>query len=295
MLRHLYHCALRLHPPGFRRRFGEEMLSIFDHAEGRLAAFRLLFDAAGSLSRQWLFRPAFWNEIAPLRSIQPAADGVPSFSTIEGFRPRPSAVIDGVVLSITLFCLTCFAIRYSWIHVLHVHIPEVQFDSYVAIHPGASPSELRGKASPSKERPPVLAPEQSGPISERLQVDVMPVEPAPTVSAATETKRTRSHGLSPAIVRAPAVPIAVKISLEPFVGTYISLSPRLTISVEIQDGALSMKITGQPKHTLSPVSQTMFVAEGEDDISVEFVPDTKGEIRQLLLGQHRQRIIAQRQ
>ena len=31
MLRHLYCCALRLHPSGFRKRFGDEMLSIFDH------------------------------------------------------------------------------------------------------------------------------------------------------------------------------------------------------------------------------------------------------------------------
>jgi len=68
MLRHLYRCALRLHPPGFRQRFGEELLSIFDKAEGRLAAFRLVLDAVGSLSRQWLFRPEFWSEIGP-RSI----------------------------------------------------------------------------------------------------------------------------------------------------------------------------------------------------------------------------------
>jgi len=32
MLRPLYRCLLRLHPPGFRKRFAEEMLSIFDQA-----------------------------------------------------------------------------------------------------------------------------------------------------------------------------------------------------------------------------------------------------------------------
>jgi hypothetical protein len=30
MLRRLYRCAVRMHPSSFRRRFGEEMLYIFD-------------------------------------------------------------------------------------------------------------------------------------------------------------------------------------------------------------------------------------------------------------------------
>ena len=149
MLRHLYCCALRLHPSGFRQRFGEEMLSIFDHAQGRFAAFRLLLDAAGSLSRQWLLRPEFWSEIGPVPTREPVPDGIPTFSTLDGFRPRPSAVIDGVVLSLTLFCLTCFAIRYSWIRVLNVHIPEVQFEPSQWVPPSSGVGASSGKRSAS--------------------------------------------------------------------------------------------------------------------------------------------------
>jgi hypothetical protein len=52
MLRPLYRCLLRLHPPGFRRRFGDEMLSIFDQAAGKAAAFKLLADGLLSLAQQ---------------------------------------------------------------------------------------------------------------------------------------------------------------------------------------------------------------------------------------------------
>lgn len=125
MFRFLYRCALRLHPPGFRERFAGEMLSIFDQAAGKAAAFRLLADGFLSLARQWTLRPEFWHDPVPVQ--QPVSAGVPSFHTLDPFRPRAAAMIHGLVLSLAVFCLTCFAIRYSWIRVLHVRIPEVQF------------------------------------------------------------------------------------------------------------------------------------------------------------------------
>jgi hypothetical protein len=127
MLRPLYRCVLRLHPPGFRKRFAGEMLSIFDHTPEKPAAARLLADGLLSLLRQWTLRPESWHEISPAR--QPARDGVPTFHTLDPFRPRAGAVIHGLVLSTAVFGLTCFAIRYSWIHILHVRIREVQADS----------------------------------------------------------------------------------------------------------------------------------------------------------------------
>lgn len=49
VLRFLYRCLLLLHPAAFRRRFGEEMLGIFDSsARGSYTAY-LLLDAARSL------------------------------------------------------------------------------------------------------------------------------------------------------------------------------------------------------------------------------------------------------
>jgi len=148
MLRQLYRCALRLHPSGFRRRFGDEMLSIFDHAPGKADALRLLLDALISAVRQSARRVQFWHAFSRTAAPQPVTDG-PSFSSLDPFRPRAAAVIHGMVLSITLFCMTCFAIRYSWIHVLHVRIPEVQFERPQWMPPRSTASEPSRDASVS--------------------------------------------------------------------------------------------------------------------------------------------------
>jgi hypothetical protein len=148
MLRPLYRCVLRLHPSGFRGRFADEMLSIFDHSVGKPAALRLLVDGLVSLARQWALRSEFRHELSPAQ--EPGADDIPSFYTLDPFRPRAGAVIHGLVLSTALFCLTCFAIRYSWIHILHVNIPVVPFDSPRSMQPSAGAG-----ASAMLERPTV--------------------------------------------------------------------------------------------------------------------------------------------
>ena len=53
-------------------------------------------------------------------------DGIPCFHTLDRFRPRTAAVIHGLVLSTGVFSVTCFAIRYNSIHVLHMRMPEIQ-------------------------------------------------------------------------------------------------------------------------------------------------------------------------
>jgi hypothetical protein len=147
MLRRIYRSVLYLHPPGFRMRFGEEMLSIFDLTKGRLSAFRLLMDSILSLIRQWTLRPEFWNESGSAPAQQAAFDGVPSFCTLNPFRPRAAAVIPGLMLSMAVFSLTCVAIKYSWIRVLHVHIPEVQFEAPQWIPPNARPADLSDRTT----------------------------------------------------------------------------------------------------------------------------------------------------
>ena len=147
MLRHIYRCVLRLHPPGFRRRFGDELLSIFDQAKGRLLAFRLLIDSVFSLIRQWTLRPEFWNESVSAPAHQAALDGMPSFCTLSPFRPRATAVVPGLILSLAVFSLTCVAIKYSWIRVLHVRIPEVQFEAPQWTPPNAVPTDFSGRTT----------------------------------------------------------------------------------------------------------------------------------------------------
>jgi uncharacterized protein (TIGR03435 family) len=58
MRRRLYRWVVRLHPPQFRQRFGDEFLCIFDEA-GPGAAGGLLLDGVISLARQWAVRSKF--------------------------------------------------------------------------------------------------------------------------------------------------------------------------------------------------------------------------------------------
>ena len=61
MVRKLYACLLLMHPRVFRRRFGDEMLCIFDDAAPSTGAFSLIVDGAVSLGRQWILRSGSWR------------------------------------------------------------------------------------------------------------------------------------------------------------------------------------------------------------------------------------------
>ena len=136
------------------------MLSIFDHTSGHWQRIRLFVDGILSLIRQWSLRPEFWNDVSAVPSTQAALDGLPSFCSLEPFRPRLSAVIHGVILTTTLFTLTCFAIRYSWIHVLQIHIPGVQSETSAwEFHnpgPGSPVAANPAQTTPAPPRPPSL-------------------------------------------------------------------------------------------------------------------------------------------
>jgi hypothetical protein len=301
MLRPLYRCVLRLHPPGFRKRFTDEMLSIFERAAGTSAEFLLLLDALVSLARQWVLRPEFWDDLSPAQ--QPVPDGVPSFHTLAPFRPRTPAVIHGLLLSIALFCLTCFAIKYSWIHLLHVRIPEVQFDS-----------PRSAQVNPSRESTTLERP-TSAPVSGYKAAIALP-PPLPTsvnltkapvaitarnsfdrslVTAESSKSRPPSRFSSPVVSTAPSI----EVTLQDYAGTYVAVSPgRLTILISAEGGHLMIEVAGQPKRALAPVSETKFVVMGAD-LWVEFVRDehsTDGNrILQLRVFQGGQLFIAQRQ
>ena len=64
MVRGLYRCLVRLHPVAVRVRFEEEMLWIFDEAEGTWGAASLIADASISLTRRWLTRLELWKWVA---------------------------------------------------------------------------------------------------------------------------------------------------------------------------------------------------------------------------------------
>jgi hypothetical protein len=56
----LYQFLISVHPPAFRRRFGNEMMSVFDDARGEFG-FVLILDGLISCGRQWLLRTGLWK------------------------------------------------------------------------------------------------------------------------------------------------------------------------------------------------------------------------------------------
>lgn len=61
MIRALYQLVLLLHPPAFRKRFGDEMMSIFEENRSSSLQSALLFDGFSSFLRQWLLRSGSWR------------------------------------------------------------------------------------------------------------------------------------------------------------------------------------------------------------------------------------------
>ncbi len=62
MTRLVYGALVRLHPPAFRRDFGDQMLCIFEEASAEeIPAVSLWADALVSLTRQWFLRCGLWK------------------------------------------------------------------------------------------------------------------------------------------------------------------------------------------------------------------------------------------
>jgi hypothetical protein len=268
MLRRLYRCALRLHPSSFRRRFGDEMLYIFDQQKGTLALLRVMLDCVFSVFRQWTLRPRvpIVLRAAPLRSPMP--DHIPLFESLDPFRPRASAMIHGALLSLILLYTTITVVPYSWIHVLNLRIPEA----------GIPTEHLSG---------------DSKKLSAQLQVEVIPTE------ADNHQSTIAASG-----THTPATPVprrGVMISLDPYIGEYISTNPPAKISIQYEGDylnghlSLSWAAAGHPSFALSPVSPAKFVVVGTENSYVDFTADVQGRVRSLSLVVDGKVITAQRQ
>jgi hypothetical protein len=273
MLRTLYRCVLRLHPSGFRKRFEAEILSIFDHTSEGWATARLLADGLLSFLRQWTLRPEFWHECATAQ--QPASDGIPSFCTLAPFRPSASAIIHGLVLSIAVFCLTCFGIRYSWIHVLHVRIPEVVFDSPRFMGANASGAAREGIAKaavPPRQENNMPVPAPAGRSTSAVPARAI-VSPLTVANGVPTTAASRSLDVDGTPTRLIVTTPVTQALLQSYVGEYVSDSPgHLAISISEEGGHLTMAIAGQPKRDLVPVSETEFAVREIENCWIIFLP-----------------------
>lgn len=303
MLASLYRRVVHLHPPAFREKFGDEMSSIFEQAKGTPAEIRLLLDALVSLARQWGLRSEFWYAPDPA-PVQPAPDGVPCFSSLDPFRPRSSAVIEGLLLSIALFCLTCFAIRYSWIHVLHVRIPEVQFERSTwrpESRPVAAdfermpiPTTLPNTSSTglSRTNSTIEVPRQPVPAKANPRKHETPATADPAQSDSGQMDRPSNQVFQSAI--------QTPLALETFEGTYVVEHPRrITLVVAAENGNLTMSMEGQRKVQLIPSSSTKFTVSAMGDCWIDFMPGNNvagnEPIRQLKFSCNGEQFIARKQ
>jgi Ca2+-binding EF-hand superfamily protein len=110
MIRFFYIWLIRLHPPQFRQRFGDEMLWIFDQSAGSRSGGSLLVDALLSLLRQWTLRPEFRRGSVVAGVSGPALDAVPAFYTVDTSIPRLGTLVNGGIVSLAVFGALSFAI-----------------------------------------------------------------------------------------------------------------------------------------------------------------------------------------
>jgi hypothetical protein len=99
-MRTFYRCLLWLHPPSFRRQFGDEMLWIFDQAANTQGALAICSDGLASLARQWLLRSGCWKVVAAilLALVQVSLGGV----ALSRVGPRSMVRLTGDPRPVTL-------------------------------------------------------------------------------------------------------------------------------------------------------------------------------------------------
>jgi hypothetical protein len=125
-----------------------------------------------------------------------------------------------------------------------------------------------------------------------LYVEPLPVEAEDTAETKVERPNSKTFNSS---LGAP-VPVlgSLEIRVRSYAGTYLSRSPRITISIEIRGGELVMKREGSSERTLSPLSQTTFLLEGSEDSEVVFASQSDGKFQRLELCEPGRQITALR-
>jgi hypothetical protein len=267
MLRFIYRGVLRAHPSWFRRRFADEMLSIFDQTPGPLAAGRLLGDGIISLLRQWTLRPEFWEEPA----VPATPNGVPLFHIFESSKPRTEALLYGAFLSLLVLNGVCWTMGYAWNHPSFVWIQQ----------PVISPPEAWKAKAPGHE-----AARAAG--DESLYTDqgrVVLVFKSHTHSAAAAASTSQGNlsspqsGVEPSMSAQAAVVVDAQ-TLQSYAGNYIGESGKDSgISISVRDGRLELEMAGQGGSPLTPVTRTKFVAVAIPACSIDFSVNSGGYVR----------------
>jgi hypothetical protein len=300
MLRLCYRWLIHLHPARFRERFAAEMLSIFDYAEARSAAAKLVADAFVSLVRQWTMRSEYWEEKATV-SVPAAADGSPVFFTLESFKPRKSSLIEGAVLTWIVYAALFLALSHGRVH--YVYVPSAMTESTVSpdielpmstpnlpptpasvppktppagVHPGTPSVKTQITSSEadrtSLERP--VSPNADSPAR------IFEAQGQARFDASGEPPRTTTTPVPLQSLNQPFAPARISNeSLLSYVGLYSTDAPnKFTVLITAENGHLVIEIPGQKRSTLIPVGGARFAYSKVQTNWVEFMRHDNGTV-----------------
>jgi hypothetical protein len=271
MLRFLYCAVLRAHPPYFRQRFADEMQAIFDQAHSEVARAQLLVDAVISLARQWISRPQFWEEPAPVV----AEGGTALFSSLGNSKPRAVALFYGAILSALVLNGVSLTIGYAWEHPIFIEIRRP-----VIVPPAAWKGQhpvMKLGATFADE--PYLYTDQG----RVLLVFSSPAHPASQTQPAA---KPTSEADMPAVPLAEIIPSTTNNSvdipasvLRAYAGTYVNPVPDgPRVIVTIDNGRLQLDVAGQFRSPLAPLPNPQLLACSVGDCWVMFSTGAKGTV-----------------
>jgi hypothetical protein len=302
MLRTLYSWLLRLHPEGFRKRFTQEMLSIFDQVEKGPAAAKLMADALLSLVRQWTLRSEYWKT-APER-VPWSADGAPVFYTLESFKPRRGALYAGGIITLMMFCVGCLDLKYDWRHPAFIPFRGIEFaDSPEGDAPGNPPVAIPEESTRAHSRRQPVSPRRGTKLSEVVpSTPGEPLHPPPGAPAAIPTTRARAEldalaskghpiRVAPSSLGRAVAPAKIpEDALQIYPGAYVTDAPNeFTILITAEDGELAIEIPGEPKSRLVHADGTRFVFPGPHNRNgnwIEFLKHDDGTADELRIYQN---------
>jgi hypothetical protein len=278
MLRFLYSWLLRLHPEGFRKRFTQEMLSIFDQVGKGPAAAKLVADALLSLLRQWTLRSEYWETAS--ERVPWSADGAPVFYIVESFKPRRGALYAGGIITLTLFCAGYLDLKYDWRHPAFIPFKGIEFaESPEGFAPGSPPVVTpQGSAYPYSRLQPV-SPRRVTKLPEVLSstteqplhppLTAPPALPKTRAQAGLDAFDSNSHPIrvSPSSLDRAVTPEKIsEDALQIYAGAYVTDPPaEFTILITAEDGELAIEIPREPKSGLVHADGTRFVFAGPHD------------------------------
>jgi hypothetical protein len=293
MLRGVYCWLLRLHPARFRKRFDEEMLSIFDHAAGAGESARLVGDAAISVVRQWALRSEYQQE-ARSEPVPWSPQGPPVFYIFEHYIPRRSSLWAGALFAFALCCATWIVSRYTWNH--PVFMPTIRDAGLL----GAVNTDAPRVRVPSQPNTKLMI---SIPAHETASADVRnsaTVSPQATAPVSTSNSRSQqSAPTSTSVVQHPARALVSltppERALRPYIGIYAADPPNHFLVVVTAAGPhLEIHIPGESAATLLPIARDKFAFIGKKNAWVEFEKNGHGIAEGLSVSHNGRRFTAER-